>query len=985
MKRILLLVFVLVFLLSSCMTDAFAPEQTTPAVTTPAQTTPTETTPTETIPQETTPTQTTPEETESTETTPAETMPHEHLFGEEVVTQSPTCVQNGTKVAYCSCGASEETEMLATGKHDYVNNVCTWCQKEELNLIPSTSNYDVDADGEKDIYYFSPQMAERCENGIWLWAGDYDTKLSGEVQSAKVANIKHWYVQDDPAQRLTYRISVPENGIYEMVLHMRLKDGKERGAKYTFNEGTAIEQVFETSHAFDEADLSRAQSDTIGTYMYGIRVYLQGGENIFSITTASQTPNSQHFREFYFVKVGEAHIHNFQTTQVIKEPTCHTTGEKIITCECGKTQTVTALATGAHTFQNGVCSLCGEVDIPFYAIDSVYDANGDGAKDTYYFSPEQSTASKAGIHIWAGDYDKNLSTSVNKAIFEGVAHWYVTTDGSEHLVYRVEVPEDGIYEMTLHMRLKDTDERGAKYIINEGTDHEQIFETSHTFDALTLEQARNETVGTYMYGIRVNLVAGENIIKITAASSGSKAQHFRDFYFVKVGELHNHNYAYRTVTAEPNCLRDGEVIFSCTCGAYRSAVLPALPAHTYVDEICIFCGREQGVFGFIDYEFLSDKPGFAGGTITIIPESAGIYALYWADENGKLPSYTMVGYFTAHTEQEIHYSIHEYTAIPKGATRLIAVCSNGEQYTYSFDIPAERQFVAEELYLFGALSDTHQGTRYGPESQSVDRLVKAGEILSQKGAVLVGINGDIANANTEREYYLHGEAIKAIYAINPTMPIYTVSGNHEAKYTGFSREWYDMYARNIVEYQTDFPAIYTEDNDLDYVVELPDGSVIIFLHQVYYDYGKAESRLMDDYQLDWLGDRLEQYKDRTVFLFFHTEMEGKVGHFSNTTLVMKQRTEDYKRLNAYFEQYTNVIFFSGHSHNSFQVVFDETLFDRIINSYEGKYATLVHIPSLSDNIADGHIVHVYEDYIVFEGYDFENEQTFAYGTFIIER
>ena len=79
-----------------------------------------------------------------------------------------------------------------------------------------------------------------------------------------------------------------------------------------------------------------------------------------------------------------------------------------------------------------------------------------------------------------------------------------------------------------------------------------------------------------------------------------------------------------------------------------------------------------------------------------------------------------------------------------------------------------------------------------------------------------------------------------------------------------------------------------------------------------------------------------------------------------------------------------MIFFNGHSHNSFSRVFEEDVADRVINTYNGEYATLVHLPSLADSDT-GHIVHVYEDYIVFEGYDFGNEQTIAYGTFIVER
>jgi len=40
-----------------------------------------------------------------------------------------------------------------------------------------------------------------------------------------------------------------------------------------------------------------------------------------------------------------------------------------------------------------------------------------------------------------------------------------------------------------------------------------------------------------------------------------------------------------------------------------------------------------------------------------------------------------------------------------------------------------------------------------------------------------------------------------------------------------------------------------------------------------------------------------------------------------------------------------------------------------------------HAPDRSE----GFLVHVYEDYIVFEGYDFVNNQTIAYATYIIQR
>lgn len=977
MKRLCLLFIALSLLLCSCLPNSLLGNS--------EQTTPPETTPVLTVPEETTPDTTTTDTTPPEETTPSQ-PPHEHLFEGTTVTKPATCIAAGEAQSVCPCGEVEVIQIPATGKHNYVDNTCTWCQKTELTLVSADSAYDMDSDGKNDTFYFSTALAQRCIDGIWVWAGDYDTNLSVSVSKSKAGEINHWYADANTTEKLVYHITVPESGMYEMVLHLRLKDSVERGAKYTFNAGTPIEQIFETSHTFTASTFAQAQNNTEGTYMYGIYVYLQGGENTFSIECASKSNKTQHYRDFYFVKVAEEHTHNYASLGITKQPTCVAIGEQTLACACGDTQAVFISATGEHSYQNGTCLVCGKKEIPLYASNSYFDADGDGQKDVYYFSPELSKEAEEGIHLWAGYYNATLSTHVNTVATSGISHWYVAADGSEYIVYNVTVPEDGIYEMILHMRLKDGSRRGAKYIINEGTAYEQIFQTSHEFDAETLEAARNDTVGTYMYGIRISLVAGVNTIKITAASSVSKTQHFRDFYFVKVSEFHKHAYLFRTLVSEPTCTLEGEAIFTCTCGDSRTVVLSATQKHTYVGEKCTVCGQKDLGVGIVEYDFLFEKAGFAGGTVSLIPEASGIYTLYWADANGKLANYTMLGSITALAGKLTTYSIYQNTAIPAGATRLIAVSSNGVQCTYSFAIPEAKQFRAQKLYTFGAVADTHQGTRYGEESLAYNRFVNAGKILSQMNAILIGICGDISYENIEREYYLHGEAVKEIYEYDPTMPIYTVTGNHEAKYTGFSREWYFKYAREIVEYQTEYKEILTDDNDLDYVVELPDGSVIIFLHQVYYDYNQANSRLLDDYQLDWLGDRLEEYKDRTVFLFFHSQMQGKVGDFNDNSerLDMCTYTEDYKRLDAYFKQYTNVIFFNGHSHNSFSQVLEEDLADRVINTYNDEYATLVHLPSLGQS-QTGHIVHIYEDCIVFEGYHFGNGETFAYATFIIEK
>ena len=698
------------------------------------------------------------------------------------------------------------------------------------------------------------------------------------------------------------------------------------------------------------------------------------------------------------------HEHIFEAGVITKQPTCVAEGEKVAKCAtCDETQKTTIPATGMHIYEGGKCSGCGYSPIPLYSVPSVYDADGDGKTDVYNFSPELLDLPENAIHVWAGDY---LSESyVSTATEQGIQHWFVTENKTPayFIVYSVTVPETGEYEMIVHLRMKDVQERGTKYTVNADTEYAYSFETSYGHFDLDYVQLRDaNTYGTYMYGIKVNLVAGENTILIEQSSKSPKCQHYRDFYFVKTGDFYIHTYENETVTKQATCATDGEKIATCACGKTKVTVIPATQNHTYQDNRCTGCGKIYVPAGIVEYNFLYDKPGFAGGTLKFLPETSDVYTFYWADANGKLKDYTMLysDEFAKGLEAEV--TIQSFTAIPKGATRLIAVSGNGD-VTYSYTIPENRLLKAEELYTFGALSDTHQGNRYGATSIPYNHFINAAKVLYDKGAITIGICGDFSYDNIESEYIAHSNAIKEIFKYAPDMPIFTTTGNHESKYTGFSYDWYMEYARNVVDYDSDLTYSNFGKDNLDYVVELPDGSVMIFLHQIYYDYGYSSSRLLDDHQLQWLEARLEEYKDRTVFLFFHTFMDEEVGDASSATneygLPMLKGTVEYQKFTEYFTKYTNVVYFSGHSHWAFDSQLVEpkpgkTNYDKNIDDKDGTFATMVHIPACStprvlvgsgNNRSEGYIVHVYEDCIVLEGYEFVKGETFAYATYIIEK
>lgn len=60
--------------------------------------------------------------------------------------------------------------------------------------------------------------------------------------------------------------------------------------------------------------------------------------------------------------LGKEHVHNFKKPTVEKEATCAAEGKQIATCKCGAIEVTVIPATGAHNYQNKVCTTCGRKD-----------------------------------------------------------------------------------------------------------------------------------------------------------------------------------------------------------------------------------------------------------------------------------------------------------------------------------------------------------------------------------------------------------------------------------------------------------------------------------------------------------------------------------------------------------------------------------------------------------------------------------------------
>ena len=206
----------------------------------------------------------------------------------------------------CGYIADEHTHKIENGK-------CVYCDFE-FSTSDVTSKFDADGDGAMDVYKFSAALPEKFNNAIHLNAFTESTGNHMEYDEIRAGSGKmpygHVYCSDGvTTDAITFTVTVDKAGIYEVAVHIRLKDQKERGATFVINEGTANEQKIPATYGWataDEAIMVRDSDGLQSAYYTGLSFVLQEGENTISIKVAEGVAKSQHFRDLYLVLVEEA-------------------------------------------------------------------------------------------------------------------------------------------------------------------------------------------------------------------------------------------------------------------------------------------------------------------------------------------------------------------------------------------------------------------------------------------------------------------------------------------------------------------------------------------------------------------------------------------------------------------------------------------------------------------------------------------------------
>lgn len=424
----------------------------------------------------------------------------------------------------------------------------------------------------------------------------------------------------------------------------------------------------------------------------------------------------------------------------------------------------------------------------------------------------------------------------------------------------------------------------------------------------------------------------------------------------------------------------------------------------------------DGIKADAEITFANENAGSAAGTVTVNADFDATYELYWGNANNeKLTATAPSGKTVAYTEfADVTVSkgvgeltLNSFLAIPDGAKTVLLYY--GDEQLDSDPIPSEKILnYGNATYSFGSLSDVHFNRYFtsGGDDSEIS-YPRALNFLNDMGVSIVGVAGDLSYKGEAASYESFNK-----FNSEFNFPVFSCKGNHDCK-SEFS---YDAWNANVN------PGVFTEngrdgvlakaDNGYDFVYsgKETNGDIFIFLSQISDKYAPF-TPLLTDSQLDWFAAQLETYKDKRVFLYFHTFLNAPTGNpllgegnLVNDygffyTLPYFKGNKDERRFRELLTEYKNVIWFNGHSHWAYSLEkYNPSL---NITDYNGTTATMVHVSSTAAprttgitepfqtsnplKMSEGLYNQVYDNFIITNACDFVSGSILAYAVYKINK
>lgn len=367
-----------------------------------------------------------------------------------------------------------------------------------------------------------------------------------------------------------------------------------------------------------------------------------------------------------------------------------------------------------------------------------------------------------------------------------------------------------------------------------------------------------------------------------------------------------------------------------------------------------------------------------GKEIIVDGVTTGSYELCYGNSSGALSDYEAISSLSFTGEEWSYTHLNELNVAPPEATKILLV-SNGIVQG-SVELNDEFKFKTSDygnkMYSVGLLSDVHiDGNGDGNDSDSGNSqsdFINALQFFVNKNVDLICIDGDVTYYGYDADYTAYNNLVNE-YSNN--IPVKAIRGNHECYVNGDSNLDYTN-----TKFQDNIAPLYYEYTKND--------DVYLFCGM----YQESKSTPFSTDEMTWLATKLEEYKNKRVFLFVHYYCSpvGNVNEISTHGPISNGTFIDL------ITQYKNIIYFSGHTHLAFKL----QVYGSTANIAEkGSICNRVHIPScakprtsmsglggsaeLYTEGSEGFFMDVYEKGLFLRGINFENNKYLPIATYYL--
>lgn len=458
-----------------------------------------------------------------------------------------------------------------------------------------------------------------------------------------------------------------------------------------------------------------------------------------------------------------------------------------------------------------------------------------------------------------------------------------------------------------------------------------------------------------------------------------------------------------TVSTDDGFSLSGGEVFT----AY-SAVLPLSDDNAFADKlinIAIKFNEIECIVAHIDYAKLTelnnadiynwisgktytieinlDKDGTVIGRIIsekqieVIPSFSGKYTLKYVGKDGlPLTDYSEICTLTI-DQLACYEDFIDVNVAPRDA-EAIGIYDSSNYQRGTIDISTIKpDYTEKPAYSFGLLSDVHMGR--SSSSRAETDFEKALSFFNSNGIAMTCICGDATQDGKDTELQTYADI-----ASKSTTPVYTTTGNHDCTGT-------DGVKPALWEQYTGQPVVFEKSLEINGKIDH-----YLFLGMSYYNFVAPYF----EHHLDWLEDKLEEYRNERCFVFTHLFFPERAGNMNDIyTPGNWLRGTQHDRLEAMCDRYVNTLWFSGHSHWkwSLQKYQDRANIHRLYEGAQPKSGWSVHVPSCADPInsngtsrenvpaeSEGAIVEVYENHIDILGLDLLTRKYLPIATYRLD-